>query len=184
MFNSTPPAPFFAVASPRGGSGKGLNFNYTFPHRNSTISHCGREFTRRSGAASGKRYVIHRDSFVQRPQRAVSEAIRVTELPPRPHSPPRLRSERWLVTTIVLGVFLILPYSLCAERRAFTLGRRTNSRPVSYTLVSLHVLHIAFVFCPPPPLFFCNSDPLMVSEKLCCRLFEHPQVVRREFFMG
>lgn len=76
--------PFFAVASPRGGSGKGLNFNYTFPHRNCTISHCGREFTRRSGAASGTRYVIRRDSFVQRPQRAVSEAISVTEPPPPP----------------------------------------------------------------------------------------------------
>lgn len=180
MFNSTPPAPFFAVASPRGGSGKGLNFDYTFPHRNCTISHCGREFTRRSGAASGTRYVICRDSFVQRPQRAVSEAISVTE--PTPH--PALNAGWWRrLSSQPLSVFLILPYSLCAERRAFYARQKnwTNSRPVSYTLVSLHVLHIAFVFCSPPPFFFCNSDPLMVSEKLCCRPFEHPQVERREF---
>lgn len=166
------PLPFFAVASPWGGSGKGLNFNYTFPHWNCTISHCAAPgLLRGRGTLSvvTASFSVLKERF-QRP--SVSR------------SPPRSRSERRLVTTIVLAALLCLShsslFSLCGEASLLRSAEELNKQPPRFLHSCLSAC-ITHSFCLLIPLFFCNSDPLMVSAKLCCRPFEHPQVVRREF---
>lgn len=97
-----------------------------------------REFTRCSGAASGGRYVIRRDGFARRPQRAVSEAISVTEPPsprPTPLRTPAGDNDCPRSPSPSFSFFLIL-----SVRRGepSTLGRRTEQTAAPFlTLLSL-----------------------------------------------